>query len=63
MMLLALTTPALLPLLVQLVIVGLILWLVETYIPMSPPIKMALRVIVVIVLIVWLARMFGLATF
>jgi len=59
LMLIALTTPALLPTLVTLVIAGLVLYLVETYIPMSPPIKTILRVVVVIVLIVWLLRAFG----
>jgi len=47
-------------LLVTLVVVGLILYLVETYIPMSPPIKTVLRVVVVLILILWLVRLFGL---
>jgi hypothetical protein len=48
----------LLELIVLLVIVGLILYLVENYIPMSPPIKTVLRVVVVLVLILWLVRVF-----
>jgi hypothetical protein len=50
-------------LLLTLVVVGVILYLIETYIPMSPPIKTVLRVVVVIVLILWLMRVFGIADF
>lgn len=46
-------------LLLTLVVIGLILWLVETYIPMDPAIKAVLRVLVVICLIVWLLQAFG----
>lgn len=45
--------------LVVLVVIGLCLYLVETYIPMSEPIKMVLRVVVVLFLILWLLKMFG----
>lgn len=44
-----------------LVVLGLILYLVETYIPMSPPIKTVIRVIVIILLCLWLLRVFGVA--
>jgi len=46
-------------LLVLLVVVGLVLYLVETYIPLSPPIKTVIRVVVVLLLCVWLLRAFG----
>lgn len=49
----------LLPLIVF-VIVGLCLWLVETYVPMAPPFKVVLRVVVILILVVWLLRSFGL---
>ena len=42
-----------------LVIIGVCLYLVETYIPMSPPIKVVIRVVVVIVLVLWLLQLFG----
>ena len=42
------------------VIIGLCLWLVETYIPMAQPFKVVLRVVVVLILVVWLLRSFGL---
>lgn len=46
-------------LIVVLVIVGVCLYLVENYIPMSEPIKVVLRVVVVLVLILYLLRAFG----
>lgn len=41
------------------VIAGVCLWLAETYIPMSPPIKVILRVVVVLFLILLLLNAFG----
>jgi uncharacterized membrane protein (Fun14 family) len=48
-------------LLVLLVVIGLCLYLVETYVPMSPPIKVVLRVVVVLVLVLYLLQAFGIA--
>ena len=45
--------------LIVLVIVGVCLYLVENYVPMSPPIKTVLRVIVVLILVLWLLQIFG----
>ena len=45
-------------LLIVLVIVGVCLYLVETYIPLSPPIKTLIRVVVVLVIVLWLLRLF-----
>jgi hypothetical protein len=50
---------SLLTILVVLVVAGLILWLVNTYIPMDHKIKTILNVVVVIVLIIWLLKAFG----
>lgn len=47
--------------LVVLVVLGLILYLVETYIPMSPPFKVVIRIVVVLFLILYLLRVFGIA--
>ncbi len=47
--------------LVVLVIVGLCLYLVETYVPLSPPIRTVIRVVVVLFLVLWLLRIFGVA--
>jgi hypothetical protein len=45
--------------LLVLVVVGVILYMVETYIPMADPFKMVIRVVVVIFLIFWLMQVFG----
>ena len=45
---------------VVLVVVGLVLWLINTYIPMDAKIKSILNVVVVIVVILWLLQTFGL---
>lgn len=52
----------LISLVVVLVIVGVCLYLVETYIPLSPPIKTVIRVVVVLVLCLYLLRLFGVNT-
>ena len=44
---------------ITLVVVGLILWLINRYIPMASSIKSILNIVVVIVVIVWLLRVFG----
>lgn len=45
---------------VVLVVVGVILWLVNTYIPMSSAIKTILNVVVVIAVIIFALNTFGL---
>ena len=45
---------------VVLVIVGLILWLINTYIPMAGGIKSLLNIVVFIVVLIWLLQVFGL---
>ena len=49
----------LLNVLILLVVVGVILWLVNTYIPMDGKIKNILNVVVVIIVIIWLLQVFG----
>jgi hypothetical protein len=46
-------------LLIVLVIIGVVLYLVETFIPMDPAIKVVIRVIVVLILCLYLLRLFG----
>jgi len=46
-------------LLLLIVIVGVALYLVENYVPMSPPIKVILRVVAIIFLLLVLLRFFG----
>ena len=47
-------------LIVTLVIVGVALWAINTYLPMDRKIKSILNVVVVILVILWLLRGFGL---
>ena len=50
---------SLVSIIVVLIVVGVLLWLVNTYIPMDGKIKSILNVVVVIVVILWLLRAFG----
>ncbi len=43
-----------------LIAVGVLLWLVNTYIPMDRKIKNILNVVVVIAVVIWLLKVFGL---
>ena len=45
-------------LIIILVVVGLALYLINTFIPMDPKIKQILNVVVIIVLVVWLISLF-----
>ncbi|WP_435353069.1 Thivi_2564 family membrane protein [Emticicia sp. SJ17W-69] len=45
--------------LVVLIIAGILLWLVNNYIPMDRKIKQILNIVVVVVIIIWLLRVFG----
>ena len=41
------------------VVVGVVLWAVTTYVPMAPPIKQILTAVVVLALVLWLLSAFG----
>jgi hypothetical protein len=45
---------------VALIAVGVLLWLVNRYIPMAASIKSILNAVVVIAVVVWLLKIFGL---
>lgn len=45
---------------IVLIVVGVLLWLINTYIPMAGPIKSLLNAIVVIALVVWILKVVGL---
>jgi hypothetical protein len=47
-------------LLVVLVVIGLLLWAIETAIPMDPTIKQIIRVVVIVAICLWLLSIFGL---
>jgi len=43
-----------------LIVVGVLLWLVNTYLPMDPKIKSILNAVVVIAVVIYLLQVFGL---
>ena len=45
---------------ITLIVVGVLLWLVNAYVPMDGKIKTILNAVVVIAVILWLLRAFGL---
>jgi len=47
-------------LVIVLIVVGVLLWLVNRYIPMQGTIKSILNAVVVIVVVLWLLNVFGL---
>ena len=47
-------------LVIVLVVVGVVLWVINSYIPMQSTIKKILNVVVVIGVIIWLLSIFGL---
>ncbi len=50
---------SLIGLILTLVVVGVLLWLINNYIPMDGKIKRILNVVVVIVVVIWLLQGFG----
>lgn len=50
---------SLLNLIITIVVVGLLLWLINRYIPMEGRIKQILNVVVIIALVLWLLNAFG----
>ena len=49
----------LIQLVIVLVVVGVVLWVINSYIPMQSTIKAILNVVVILVVIVWLLSVFG----
>ncbi len=49
--------------LVIIIVVGVLLWLVNNYIPMDRKIKQILNIVVVVVLVLWILKVFGLLHF
>jgi hypothetical protein len=50
----------LIPILITLIVVGVLLWLVNRFIPMAGSIKSILNAVVVICVVLWLLNVFGL---
>ncbi len=51
-----------LTILIVLIVVGVVLYLINNYIPMDRKIKSILNIVVVIGVIIWLLKVFGLLT-
>ena len=50
----------LLQVVIVIIVVGVLLWLVNTYIPMQSTLKKILNAVVVIAMVLWLMNVFGL---
>ena len=50
----------LLTILLVLIVVGVLLWLINNYIPMDRKIKNILNIVVVVIVVLWLLKAFGL---
>lgn len=50
---------SLINLIIVLVVVGVVLWLINSYIPMQATVKKILNVVVIIAVIIWLLSVFG----
>ena len=46
-------------LVIVLIVVGVLLWLVNSFIPMDRKIKQILNIVVVIAVVIWLLQVFG----
>lgn len=45
---------------IVLMLVGVLLWAINTYVPMAAPIKTLMNIVVVVVLVLWLVESIGL---
>jgi len=50
---------SLITIVITLIVAGVLLWLINTYIPMDGKIKKILNVVVVVVVVLWLLNVFG----
>jgi hypothetical protein len=50
---------SLITIVISLIIVGVLLWLINTYIPMDGKIKKVLNIVVMVVVVLWLLNVFG----
>lgn len=49
----------LIQIIIVLIVIGVLLWLVNTYIPMAPPIKTIINIVAILFVCLWLLSMFG----
>ena len=50
---------SLITIVLTLIVVGILLWLVNSYIPMDGKIKKVLNIVVMVVVVLWLLNVFG----
>ncbi len=50
----------LLTIVIVIIVVGVLLWLVNSYIPMDRKVKNILNIVVIVLLVIWLLKAFGL---
>jgi len=50
---------AVIQLIVVLIVIGVALYLANTYIPMAPPIRAILNIVIVLVVCLWILELFG----
>ena len=50
---------SLLTIIIVLVVVGVVLWLINAYIPMDAMVKRILNIVIIIFLVIWLLKAFG----
>lgn len=48
---------------ILLIVIGVVLYLINNYIPMAPPIKALINIVVILVLCLWLLSLFGIGDF
>jgi len=53
----------LLDILIVIIVVGVLLWIINTFIPMDHKIKRIFNLVVVIALIIWFLKVFGLFSY
>jgi len=46
-------------LIIILAVIGILLWAVNTYVPMDPKIKRIMNIAVVVIVVLWLLSLFG----
>jgi len=51
---------SILTILLVIIVVGILLWAVNSFLPMDPKVKSILNIVVVILLVIWLLQAFGL---
>lgn len=50
---------SLISIILVIIVVGVLLWLINTYIPMDAKIKQILNILIVIAVVLWLLQVFG----